>query len=474
MTVTVPNSVLGMNGLVGVGEPQLASSSRASAKRNVSFNSKGAGSDTRAIRALSGKSCSSSTSHRGLSQSRRAVIVVPVKSNGTSSRSVSVRCQGGGEFVAGRSSLKTESVAQFLDIDQSSLGRNSGSAINSLPEDHNIAESGEDSTPSVLESDPTSSDSVARPQPVVQGFADSPFVGEFALDLTAGGGGASSEFDSMAVMPMYQPKWIWFAKSPEEENVIIDRAINSLIVGSAGVLALTKMLTVDRDYWHGWTLVEVLQYAPVHNWFAYEEMLKTHPVLAKMMISGTVYSIGDWIAQCYEGKAALEFNRTRMLRSGLVGFCLHGSMSHFYYQFCEWLFPFQGWWAVPLKVAFDQTVWAAIWNSIYFIVIGLLRLESPVNIWKELRQTFVPLMTAGWKLWPAAHLVTYGLVPVEQRLLWVDMVEILWVTILAMYSNEKSEARIADSESTEETKESAIDGAVHAVAIDDITSADKS
>uniref|UniRef100_A0A453B6Q5 Uncharacterized protein n=1 Tax=Aegilops tauschii subsp. strangulata TaxID=200361 RepID=A0A453B6Q5_AEGTS len=34
-----------------------------------------------------------------------------------------------------------------------------------------------------------------------------------------------------------------------------------------------------------------------HNWSAYEEALKANPVLAKMMISGVVYSLGDWIAQ---------------------------------------------------------------------------------------------------------------------------------------------------------------------------------
>lgn len=38
---------------------------------------------------------------------------------------------------------------------------------------------------------------------------------------------------------------------------------------------------------------------------------------------------------------------------------------------------------------------------------------------------------AGWKLWPFAHLITYGVVPVEQRLLWVDCVELIWVTILS-------------------------------------------
>lgn len=41
----------------------------------------------------------------------------------------------------------------------------------------------------------------------------------------------------------------------------------------------------------------MLRYAPEHNWIAYEQALKTNPVLAKMAISGIVYSIGDWIAQ---------------------------------------------------------------------------------------------------------------------------------------------------------------------------------
>lgn len=52
------------------------------------------------------------------------------------------------------------------------------------------------------------------------------------------------------------------------------------------------------------------------------------------------------------------------------------------------------------------------------------------------------LLQAGWKLWPFAHLITYGLVPVEQRLLWVDCVEILWVTILSVFANEKSQQRL--------------------------------
>ena len=57
--------------------------------------------------------------------------------------------------------------------------------------------------------------------------------------------------------------------------------------------------------------------------------------------------------------------------------------------------------------------------------------ESLETIWSDVKRTTVPLIVSSLKLWPAAHLITYGLVPVENRLLWVDLVEILWVTILA-------------------------------------------
>lgn len=271
----------------------------------------------------------------------------------------------------------------------------------------------------------------------VEGGKDVQLIGGFGgsegrLSFEGGFSSASSSGDGNQVV--------------EGENLdkLMDRTINATIVLAAGTFGITKLLTIDYDYWHGWTIFEILRYAPQHNWSAYEEALKENPLLAKMMISGVVYSIGDWIAQCCEGKPLLEFDRTRMFRSGLVGFTLHGSLSHYYYYFCEALFPFQDWWVVPVKVAFDQTAWSAIWNSIYYMVIGLLRFESPVTIFSELRATFWPMLTAGWKLWPFAHIITYGVVPVEQRLLWVDCVELIWVTILSTLSNEKSEARIID------------------------------
>ena len=60
-----------------------------------------------------------------------------------------------------------------------------------------------------------------------------------------------------------------------------------------------------------------------------------------------------------------------------------------------------------------------------------MKFDSLENIFNEMKRTTIPLIVSGLKLWPLAHCVTYGLVPIENRLLWVDIVEIIWVTVLA-------------------------------------------
>jgi protein Mpv17 len=64
----------------------------------------------------------------------------------------------------------------------------------------------------------------------------------------------------------------------------------------------------------------------------------------------------------------------------------------------------------------------------------MLRISSGVALPKigtEIKETVFPLIRDGFKLWFPAHMITYGVIPIENRLLWVDMVEILWVVILS-------------------------------------------
>ena len=94
-------------------------------------------------------------------------------------------------------------------------------------------------------------------------------------------------------------------------------------------------------------------------------------------------------------------------------------------------------WSFVPKVVLDQTTWGPFWNNIYILMLGAMQLRNPREIFKEMKATTIPLIISGLKLWPLAHCITYGVIPLENRLLWVDLVEIIWVTVLATKAAER-------------------------------------
>lgn len=220
----------------------------------------------------------------------------------------------------------------------------------------------------------------------------------------------------------------------ERENQTSDKCI---IACSVGVfLLLGVAVSHYQSIWHGWTFDETLARVVADTWGSYSNTLAVHPIATKAATSATVYTIGDIIAQRTEGKDSIEdMDFLRVARSATAGFIGHGPMSHCWYNVCDDFFVnvlhCTAWWSFIPKVVVDQTVWGPIWNSNYLILLGLMKMEKLDTIWTDVKRSTIPLFVSGLKLWPAAHIVTYGLIPIENRLLWVDLVEILWVSILA-------------------------------------------
>jgi len=198
---------------------------------------------------------------------------------------------------------------------------------------------------------------------------------------------------------------------------------------------LDSVVTIDADIMRGWTTEEKALRIPIDNWNSYSAILDKSPIFTKAVTSATVYTIGDLIAQTTEGKGIGDVDRIRVIRSLLAGLIGHGPLSHVWYDVSENLFEnvmhLQGWFGTIIKVVIDQTTWGPIWNNTYILLLGLMKFDKLENIFAEIKRTTIPLIISGLKLWPLAHIVTYGLIPVENRLLWVDLVEIIWVTILA-------------------------------------------
>jgi hypothetical protein len=127
-----------------------------------------------------------------------------------------------------------------------------------------------------------------------------------------------------------------------------------------------------------------------------------------------------------------------------------------------------------MKVAVDQTVWSVLWNSCYYVLLGLFKFESPAVIASTVRNSWWDLLKAGWRLWPFVHFFTYSVIPVQHRLLFVDAVELvsrrrvacaarreggpareqrrpccrppqLWVSILSTYGQEQRRKMLAET-----------------------------
>ena len=195
---------------------------------------------------------------------------------------------------------------------------------------------------------------------------------------------------------------------------------------------------------------------PQMLWRAYQHSLESHPVLTKAATSATVYAFGDIVAQrtASANEDGVSLDVHRVLRSLVAGGLGHGPLSHLYYNLSEDLFGhvlhWTAWWSTIPKIIVDQTLFGPVWNNSYLLMIGLMQGHSLQKIFHEMKTTTIPLVLSGLKLWPAVHVVTYGFMPLPYRLVWVDAVEILWVSILA------TEAAAASQKSLSEEAEPTI------------------
>ena len=81
-------------------------------------------------------------------------------------------------------------------------------------------------------------------------------------------------------------------------------------------------------------------------------------------------------------------------------------------------------------IALDQTLFALYINAAFCVFTEVLQRRSLGAALNKAKATALPCLFAGWRFWPVAHALTYSIVPLHMRVLWVDILEIIWVSIL--------------------------------------------
>jgi len=166
-------------------------------------------------------------------------------------------------------------------------------------------------------------------------------------------------------------------------------------------------------------------------------MLNRHPWKTQMIQTGALMAAGDVIAElAIERKSIEELELLRVGRFACIGTFIMGPALRTWFTFLDKLVGNKGWSAPLKKVALDQGLYAPFIIGVFMLSNGALQGMSRVEIEAHFALKYLDCLRTGYKLWPFVQIVNFYLVPVQYRILLVQIIALGWNTFLAWKVNE--------------------------------------
>ncbi|KAM5345231.1 hypothetical protein ACJ41O_011093 [Fusarium nematophilum] len=69
----------------------------------------------------------------------------------------------------------------------------------------------------------------------------------------------------------------------------------------------------------------------------------------------------------------------------------------------------------------------AIMNTVAFLVImGILKGQGSSQIMMNIKTETIPIIVAGYKIWPIASIISFSFIPVHRRIVFLSFIGLLW------------------------------------------------
>ncbi|KAH6654658.1 hypothetical protein BKA67DRAFT_286454 [Truncatella angustata] len=72
------------------------------------------------------------------------------------------------------------------------------------------------------------------------------------------------------------------------------------------------------------------------------------------------------------------------------------------------------------------TIGAVLNTVAFFVLMGVMKGQTTAQIGHNVRYETIPLIIAGFKIWPLASIVSFSCLPVEKRLIFLNFIGLLW------------------------------------------------
>lgn len=231
------------------------------------------------------------------------------------------------------------------------------------------------------------------------------------------------------------------------------------------VLAIVQLtgLTMNVD------VCEALQLAPAASgaWTWYKSMLITKPLITKSLTSSCIMSISDVMCQEVVAKSKAKTNMNanpdedkrqqqqhqssskldtrRVLDVAIVGAIWSGPVTHYWYIILEKMYgviakaaniqrPEIG---LIVKLILDSIIFSSVTITGYFTIRSILEGTGLTGAKEKLTTRFFATLFGAWRFWPMANAVNFWFVPMQFRVLYMNVVSLFWTGWLT-YVNSKN------------------------------------
>jgi len=182
-------------------------------------------------------------------------------------------------------------------------------------------------------------------------------------------------------------------------------------------------------------------------WKAYTRMLNLYPTITASVSTAILMGTGDVIAQkVIEEKKCLDKERTG--RFILLGAFYFGPCCSKWYRYLDQLVPRM---RVPkpyaglVKTTLDQGLFAPVILFGFMNFVGILRREDITFRWLDIKANYPDILVNNYKFWPIIQLFNFYVVPLQHRLMVVNLAALCWNTYLSWRTNQNiPEARVKE------------------------------
>lgn len=181
----------------------------------------------------------------------------------------------------------------------------------------------------------------------------------------------------------------------------------------------------------------------------YQARLAARPLLTQAVTTSVLFAVGDITAQQVVEKRGLKkHDLTRTGRMALYGGVIFGPAAATWFKFLQKNVNLRNANSTILaRVALDQGVFAPVFISVFLSSMAVLEGTSPKA---KLEASYVPALTANYMIWPFVQLVNFKFVPLQHRVLFVNLISIGWNCYLSFLNSGASKKREGLVEEVEE------------------------